>query len=1009
MEAKSSQLFSSEFYARFKVFHELMSIKIREILLVSSPYDAFILEEDGSLASRIINEYSGLNLSMPPRVTRTASACDALELLKKKRFDLVITMPHLEEMDVHSFGVAVKKIYPDLPVILLVHNTRDVLTLPQNKFCSGIDKVFVWGGNSDLLLAIVKNVEDDINVDHDTRMAMVRVLLLIEDSPVYRSSFLPLIYKEVVKQTQALLEVGLNEEHRLLLMRARPKILLAETYEQAMQLYHRFHSYLFGIISDARFPKDGKLDETAGVQLLARIRKEIPDLPLLMLSSEPRNRERAEQIPAVFLDKNTSNLLDEIHDFFLHHLGFGDFVFRSPDGKEIDRASNLRTLVEKLPKIPDESVRYHADRNHFSNWVMSRSEIALASQFREVRTKDFRDTDALREYIISNVKALLVWQQKGVVAQFRSHNFDADIMDFVKIGEGSLGGKARGLAFMSNLLKESPELYEKYPDINIQIPKSLVISTEGFEDFVARNGLRHLVQNSFKDDEVTEKFLKGDMPEWLILDLEVFLRQANSPLSIRSSSRLEDAHFQPYAGLYETYMIPNNHPDFSARLSHLITAVKRVFASTYYEGPKAFSKNTANKHHEESMAVIIQEVTGAAHGDYFYPSISGVAQSHNFYPVSHMKPDDGIAYIALGLGKTVVEGGRALRFSPRYPNILPQFSTVDDILNNAQRFFYALRIRQYPEALNFDKFSNLERREIDDAEAELPVKMLASTYVPEEHRIRDSGYMPGPKVLTFASVLKHNILPLPELLSDLLDLGRKAMGCPVEIEFSVNLNPDRHQKNNFYFLQMRPTVSHQDRFQVQITPEDVRAAFCASRQAMGNGKDEEMADIVYVKPGDFKAEATIQMAEEIGKINAALLREKRQYLLVGPGRWGTSDRWLGIPVLWRHISGVRAMVEVKNESLNADPSQGSHFFQNITSLGIFYVTVNEGTGDYFDWEWLDSLPAVQETTFLRHVRTERPILLKADGKTAQCVILRESGENRDEDASSLPVTLCTHV
>jgi hypothetical protein len=989
MDFKDTQL-PSEFYARFKVFHELMSFKIREILLVSSPYDAFLMEEDGRLASKIINEYRGLNLSQPPRVTRTSSAYEALEYLNEKKFDMIITTPHLDGMDPFSLGMEVKKLESGLPVILLAQSMRSIYPLPEDKeHREGIDKIFIWSGTSDFLLALVKNAEDRLNVDPDTQKAMVRVLILVEDSPLYYSSFLPLIYKEVVKQTQAVLETGLNEEHRLLTMRARPKILLATSYEEAMELYQKFHSFLFGIISDARIPKNNKLEDDTGILLLSQMREEVPDLPLLLLSSEPKNREKADRIPAVFLDKNSPNLLSEIHDFFMTHLGFGDFVFRMPGGTEIDRAPDLRTLESKVSQIPDESLLYHAKRNHFSNWIMARSEITLASKFREVQASEFSDADELRQYIVSNIHALRKWRQKGVVAQFQAHNFDPDINDFLKIGHGSLGGKARSLAFMSALLQENPQIYEKYPEINIEIPKTLVISADGFESFVAQNHLQFFANEGFTDEKVTEGFLNADMPQWLIKELEAYLSQVKYPLSVRSSSLLEDAQFQPYAGLYQTYMIPNNHPEFSRRVQHLITAIKLVYASTYYEAPKAFSRNISTQPQEEAMAVIVQHMTGDEYGDYFYPALSGVALSHNFYPVYPMKPEEGIAHIALGLGKTIVEGEKSLRFSPKYPNVMPQFSTVDDILENAQRFFYALKIRNYPDKLSFRKHSNLEKREVDDAESDFPVRTLASTYIPEEHRIRDTGYMPGAKVLTFAQVLKYNTIPLAPLLCDLLELGRKGMGCPVEIEFSVNLNSERKAKSDFFFLQMRPMVASMERFEVKITQQEIKEAFCRSGQALGNGINEELADIVYVKPDDFRPEATVQMAEEIGRLNAFLLKEKRPYLLVGPGRWGSADRWLGIPVQWWHISGVGAIIELRNEKLKADASQGSHFFQNITSLGIHYITVTEGpdSEDYFDWDWVSSLPVVQETTFLRDVRLEKPMILKIDGRTSQCVMV----------------------
>ncbi len=985
--ATTENTFGSEFYARFKMFHELMTIKVKDILLVSSPYDAFIMEEDGRLASRIINEYRGLNLSQPPRVTRTSSANEALALLEKKKFDMIITMPHLDEMDAFSLGLEIKKMDPGLPVILLAHSPRGIYPLPENKDCSGIDKIYIWSGNSDLLLALVKNVEDRLTVEHDTQKASVRVLILVEDSPVYYSSFLPLIYKEIVTQTQAVLEVGLNEEHRLLTMRARPKILLAENYEEALALYRQYRDFLFGVIADTRIPKDGEIVADAGAQLLSLIRQELPDLPLLLLSAEPENRAKAAKIPAIFLDKNSPNLLSEIHAFFLTQLGFGDFVFRVSDGTEIDRATNLRQLQEKVAQIADESLWYHAKRNHFSNWIIARSEIALGSKFRDVKAADFSNTEDLRQYVVSSIRQLRKWRQKGVVAQFKPDHFDPYIRDFVKIGEGSLGGKARGLAFMSALLQENQDIYEKYSELNILIPKTLVIGTDCFEMFVTQSKLQHFADDGFTDQEVMEGFLKAELPEWLTNQLEAFLSQVKAPLSVRSSSLLEDAQFQPYAGLYQTYMIPNNHPDLSKRLHHLISAIKLVYASTYFEGPKAFAKNTFNKPQDEAMAVLIEQIAGAESGDYFYPAISGVAQSHNFYPVSYMKPEEGIAHLALGFGKTVVEGEKTLRFSPKYPAIVPQFSTVDDILSNAQRFFYALRVKNYPEELDFGTYSNLEKREVDEAADEFPIKTLASTYIPEEHRIRDSGYIPGPKILTFASLLKYNLIPLPELLSDFLELGRKSMGTPVEIEFAVNLSPDKEKKSDFFFLQMRPMVADENRYEVQITQEDFENAFCISSQALGNGKNDRIADIVYVKPDDFKVQETVQMVNEIDRINANLFKAKLPYLLIGPGRWGSADKWLGIPVQWRNISGVGAIIEIRNEQLQAEPSQGSHFFQNITSLGIHYITVTEGTEDCLDWQWLGSLPTINETTFFRHVRLEKPMALKIDGRKSQCAII----------------------
>jgi len=983
--------FESELRMNFKGYQELMSLKVREILLVSSPYDAFIIEEDGSLASRIINEYQGLNLSMPPRVIRTSSAAEALKIINSQKIDLVITMPHLDDMDVFSLGREVKKHSPDLPVMLLAHSIKGVYPFPEGKDCSGIDRVYIWSGNSDLLLALVKSVEDRLNVDKDTGNARMRVLILVEDSPIYRSIFLPILYKVIVRQTQTLMIDGINEEHRLLKMRARPKILVAESYEEALALYRRYRSYLLSMIADTRFSKNGRLADDAGIDLLKQVKEENPELSLLMMSSEPNNRAAAEKIPAVFLDKNSGNLPAEVEGFFLSHLGFGDFVFRLPDGTEVDRAANLLDLELKIPLIPDESLWYHAGQNHFSNWIMARAEISLATEFRGVPASDFDSAEGLREYIISGIRTLRKWRQKGVVAQFNRRSFDAEIMEFVKIGQGSLGGKGRSLAFMSGLLQQHPDLHETYEAVNILIPRALVISTEGFESFVKENRLAHYAQNGFSDQEITASFLEAPMPEWLLKELRAFLSLVWYPLSVRSSSLLEDAHFQPYAGLYETYMIPNNHPDLSVRLRQLTNAIKRVYASTYLEGPRHFSQKAGAPVQEEAMAVIVQELAGNVHGDFFYPTLSGVAQSHNFYPFGQMKPEEGIAAIAMGFGRTVVEGEKALRFSPRYPQVLPQFSSVDDTLKNSQSHFYALKVKDYPPELNFDTNANLEKRAVADAQEDYPVRILSSTYSAEEHRLRDSGFIPGPKVLTFAQILKYGIFPLPQLVADFLEIGRKGMGCPVEIEFSANLSPDKQSKSSFCFLQIRPMVSDDLRTDVEIGKQETERAFCRSAYALGNAKLNHISDIVFIKPDDFDGKATLAMAEEIKQFNAALFEAKRTYLLVGPGRWGSSDRWLGIPVRWRDVSAAGAIIELRNEQLKVDPSQGSHFFHNITALGIPYITLSEGGQDFIDWSWLNSLPPVAEGTYVRRVRLERPLLIKVDGRSSRAVILKDEG------------------
>jgi len=979
----------------FNVYHELMSNKVQEVLLVASLYDAYILEEDGSLASKIINEYHGLNLSRPPRLTKVSTASNALCALGEKHFDLVIAMPHLDDMDAFELGREIKKIQPSLPVILLSHSSRvshsssDRCQPPARKEGGGIDSVWVWTGDSDLLLALVKNAEDRMNVDRDTKNAMVRVLLLVEDSPLYRSIFLPLIYKEIVNQTQVILEEGLNEEHRLLKMRARPKILVAENYEDAWHIYKKYQPYVFGVLSDTRFPRKGRMTADAGAVLLKKIKEEVPHLPMLLLSSESENREKAAQIPAVFVDKNSSALTAEIHQFFLSSLGFGDFIFHREDGAEIGSASNLKSLEELLPTIPDEPLYYEACRNRFSNWFMARSEITFASMLARIPAADFSNVGEMKHFIVSSIRALRKWRQRGVVVQFTPKDFDPEISDFIKVGNGSLGGKARGLAFFSNLLRQHPELNKHFPDVNIGLPKTLVITTEGFETLVAQNNLREIAESEVPDTVVSQWFLDASMPEWLEVALRAFLSQAKYPLSIRSSSLLEDAHFFPYAGLYKTFMVPNNHPDFSIRLRQLVTAVKLVYASTYFQGPRTFSRSTAQQFRKESMAVIIQELTGATHGDHFYPAISGIAQSRNFYPVARMKAEDGVANIVIGMGRAIEEGGGSVRFSPRHPKLLPHFSKIEDILENAQRYFYALKMKDNDDDLNFARGVNLERRDIPDAAMEFPVKTLSSRYHPDEHRIRDTSTGPGLPVVTFASILKYDGFPLPGLLAKLLELGHSGMGCPVEFEFSVNLSPDSaEKKGDFSILQMRPMTVGEEQFDLDILEADIDRAFCYASRSMGHGKNGVISDIVYVAPDTFDSVRTVEIAKEIDYINTALSAENRPYLLAGPGRWGSFDRFLGIPVKWRNISGVGAVVELRNENLKADPSEGSHFFHQITSQGIPYATVSEGTSDFFDWQWIETFTPVARTRYLRHIRFEKPFIIKSDGRSSRCVMFK---------------------
>jgi CheY-like chemotaxis protein len=977
---------SEDFDLSFKVFHELMAQKVTEILLISSPYEAFIMEEEGRLAERIIYEYRGLNLSRPPMLTWVSTAREALEILSEKKFDLVITMPQVDEMDAYVLGRKIKAIHPDLPVYLMIQNTSKHLLEQRYDDRKSIDRRCVWYGNTDLLLAMIKNIEDRMNVAFDTERARVRVIILVEDSPIYYSSLLPLLYKEIVTQTQAVMEESVNDEHRILRMRARPKILVAENYEEAIDLYRQYRPYLLSVFSDVRYPKNGRIDDKAGFSLLSMIRQDNPDLPLLNLSSEASNRQQAEKIPAVFLNKNSPTLHSEIRSFFINHLGFGDFVFRFPDGREIARASKLREMEKILPSIPDESIFYHGQRNHFSSWLMARAEVMLAAKLKPVKVSDFPNPGDLKNYLVSCIYERRRGRQKGLITELVTGAFDPDA-DFVKVGKGSLGGKARGLAFISTQLKKNPELHRKFENVDIQVPKSLVLSTDGFDAFVSENNLKQLATADLDDVEITRLFLEARLPEWLQSDLELFARHARYPLAVRSSSLLEDAQFQPFAGIYKTCMLPNNHRERSVRLERLIMAVKLVYASTYFETPKAYARSTFHRMEDEKMAVAIQQLTGCACGDYFYPAISGVAQSYNFYPIARLKPEEGIAHIALGLGKTVVEGGTSLRFSPRHPQFLPQFSTVDDMLKNSQRLFYALKMKDFPPDFGTNDDATLARLDVADAGDHPSARHLASSYSPQEHRIRDGAQIGGYLILTFANVLKYHSFPLVDILCDVLEIGRKGMGCPVEIEFAVNLPPGTDQRPSFDLLQVRPMGINQDHMDVEIRDEDIAAAMCYSTNALGNGRSEEIGDVVFVNPETFDPACTVDIATEIGQINKQLVSQHRKYLLIGPGRWGSADRWLGIPVSWHDISGVGAMIETTTENFKADPSQGSHFFHNITSLGISYLTTSRHGDDFIDWKWLQSLPTAKRTTYLHHVKLDDPLTIKIDGKKSTAVVL----------------------
>lgn len=988
MTVGQSGPYGGGFDPHFGVFYDLMSFKVREILLVSSPYDAYIMEEDGSLAQKIINEYHGHNLSRPPRITSVATVEQARGLLERKNFDLILAMPHLGGMDCNTFGGHVKRLHPDMPVILLAHSVHEAMSLRGEAESCTIDDIYVWGGDAGILLAVVKQFEDRKNVDFDTERAMVRVILVVEDSPLERSRILSILYRELVRQTQTVLDESLNEQHRLLKMRARPKILTAGTYEQAVELFTRYRTHIFAVLSDVRYPRNGIMTPDAGIRFMRMVRRQISDLPVLMLSSEGTDRDRARSLPAVFALKGSATLRDELHNFLRDHLGFGAFVFRLPDGREVGRASTLHEFEQRLKTVPAASLLYHAKRNHFSHWMMARAEVALAARLHKYRFRETSGAEEFREEMVVKVHALRKLRQRGVVTQFARDGFDPEVTDFVRIGEGSMGGKARGIAFVRAQLQnvDKKSILRRVP---VRVPGTCVITTDGFDDFIRHNNLRYAEGRS--DEEITSLFEQAVFPDRFRDDLRTYLAGVDYPLSVRSSSMLEDAQFRPYAGLYSTFMLPNSHPDFEVRFQQLLKAVKQVYASTWFEGPRAFSRSISRQD-ADSMAVILQQLVGADHGGNFYPAVSGVAQSYNYYPIPPMEAAGGIACIALGFGKTVVEGERSLCFSPAFPEHLPQFSTADDMLNNSQRWFYSLETSD-PAAFT-SRNSNLRRRELEEARNEHPVRLLCSTYFPEEHRIRD-GDMPGPKVLTFAPLLKYGYFPLAEVITELIALGRRGMGCEVEMEFAVHLDADP-SRSVFYFLQIRPLAIGGEQRDVLISRQERKKAVIYSDKVLGHGRYPPIQDILYVKPDVFDRAATLEIAEEIRLLNSVLRKEGRPYLLIGFGRWGTADPWLGIPVRWKDISGVGAMVEVQGCGIETEPSQGTHFFQNITSLDIPCLTVREddcagkvgkAKAGRVDWQWLAAQEVVREKKYVRHVRPHHPLEVKVNGRASRAVVV----------------------
>jgi CheY-like chemotaxis protein len=960
-------------------YQDLMRYRILDILLVATPYNSFLLEEAGELSERLAGEFRNLDVHYAPGLTVATTGGEALEIAGRQRsINLILTTPHVADMDAAELARRMHDLRPGLPVVLLAWDTSELRHFGTSQL---FERAFLWQGDARILLAIVKSVEDWRNVADDTGSAGVPVILLIEDDPRRYSSFLPALYAELLQHSQQVIAEGFNLSQKILRMRARPKLLLCTNYEKAQGVFEAWRDDVLGIISDVEFPRGGRSSPTAGLDFVRTVRETCPDVPVVLHSSKPEFAEQARCLKAGFLHKESSHLLEDLHRILLDDFGFGDFVFRLPDGTETGRAHDLRSLEERLATVSEASILFHGARNHFSRWMRARGDFGVAHALRPRKIEDYPTPEALRQDLIKAIADFRAEQAQFVVADFRRDGFDFSSTDFYRIGSGSLGGKARGLAFVRRLLTQHG-LHRCFPGVEIRVPPAVVLGTDVFDRFLDSNDLRRLAIDCEDEDEIWRRFRAAPFPEEAQRDLHAFLEKVSFPLAVRSSSLLEDSQHLPFTGVYDTLMLRNN-ADGNDRLGQTVLAIKRVYASAFSRGAKGYLAATPYRLEEEKMAVLLQKIVGAPHGDLFYPDISGVARSYNFYPHPPMVASDGIAAVCLGMGRGVVEGGACLRFCPRYPQHVPQLSSVEQALAGTQRSFWAISMAG-PMAGGRDELAMREELYgLDVAEAHGTLAAVGSTWSPENEAIYDGLSRQGVRLVTFAPVLKHGVFPLAEALAALADVGEQGMGGPVEIEFAVNL------PRELAVVQMRPLALAREADAIEIGPIEPERAVCWSRSVLGHGRIEEIRDLVVVDFQRFERARSRDAAAEIDRLNRKLLARRDPYLLIGVGRWGSRDPWLGIPVTWDQVAGARVIVEAGLRDLQVEPSQGSHFFQNLTSFHVGYFTVNPGAGEGFvDWEWLTAQPALTEAAHVRHLRLESPLLVKMDGRKGEGVILK---------------------
>ncbi|MBP7496691.1 MAG: pyruvate, phosphate dikinase [Bacteroidales bacterium] len=978
------QMFLNKNNADRDIYHDLMPYKVKEILLIANLYDAYIIEKEGRFSEYVLGEYYQLSLTSMPRITGVTTLEEAIEQLKTKHFDLIIIMVGVDKKTPVTYSKKLKKEFNYIPIYILLNNNNDI-ELYKRCASRSIDKVFVWNGDSRMFFAMIKLLEDQVNTENDTEVGLVRVILLVEDSPKYYSRYLPMLYSIVLEQTKRIIEdVTTDELYKVLKLRARPKILHAQNYEEAVDVFNKYKDFMLCLITDMKFEKGGIEEENAGEDLIKFIRNSVKELPIILQSSEGESHQKAYQYKASFIDKNSSTLAEDFKSFITHYLGFGNFIYRNKEGITIAEAKSLKEFENLLKVIPDESLIYHARQNHFSLWLMARGEIQVAKIINPAKVSDFSTPDSLRLYLINIIEKFRNEQNKGKVIPYEEMAM-LDASNIVSLATGALGGKGRGLAFINSLIQNF-DFAKMLPNINICTPKTSVIGTDEFEYFMERNQLKELAylpETNYED--LKAAFVQATLTETTIKRLKALIKLINKPLAVRSSGLFEDSLMQPFAGIFDTYLLPNNHPNSKVRLEQLMSAVKLVYASVFSATARGYIEAVNYKLEEERMAVIIQEVVGNGYEDSFYPHFSGVAQSYNYYPYSHMKPEEGFAVLALGLGKYVVEGEKAFRFSPAYPTL--EINSAKDQYKNSQLHFYAVNMGNKELNLLQGEDAGLIKLDIEEAEKHGTIKHCVSVFDIENERIVAGLGTPGPRIINFADILKYNYIPLAKTLSVVLDIVKEAMGTPVEIEFAVDLNKDANNNASFFLLQIKPLIGNAQDHNININEIDKDKIILFTEKAMGNGIIDNISDLIYFRRDKFDKTKTEEMVAEISLLNKEMINKGRKYILIGPGRWGTRDRYIGIPVTWPQISNAKIIVETSFDDFPLEASSGSHFFHNVTSMDVGYFTVQqELPNNYIKWDLLDAMPIITETKYFRHISFERNLIVRMDGKKRISVI-----------------------